>query len=196
MKEKARIIINNYKLGFFGCKNEHNINDIFINDFKKTQFFDGSKIICQNCNKLNDNILNNICLCLKCNQTLCGSCISIHDKTHNIINFQEKYFICNLHYESYNSYCFTCKKDLCPCCNKEHEKHTIISNTKMISDISKDKEEIKIFFEKKECLKKDINDIINKFQNLINSIDNFFELYENIINFIKYIFLIYYFIYI
>ena len=153
-KEKARITINNYKLGFFGCKNGHNINDIFIKDFKNTQIVDGSKIVCQNCNKLNDNILNNIYLCLKCNQNLCSSCMSIHDKTHNIINFQEKYFICDLHYESYNSYCFTCKKDLCPCCNKEHEVHKIIYNEKMISDISKKRKKLKYFLRKRNVLRR------------------------------------------
>ena len=81
----------------------------------------------------------------------------MHDKTHYIINYQEKYFICDLHFESYNSYCPTCKKDLCFYCKSKHKEHNIIYYNKMISDISKEKKNINNFYEKKERLKNDIN---------------------------------------
>ena len=183
-KESARIIIKNYKFNFSGCKNEHIINNILIKDFKTTQVVDGGKTICQKCNKINENIScnNDIYFCLKCNQNLCESCKSIHDKTHNIINYHEKYFICDLHFESYNSYCLTCKKDLCSYCEFEHKEHMIISYEKMIPYNPKEKEDIDIFFGKKESLKNDIKDIINKLVNLIDSIDNCYDIYKDIIN--------------
>ena len=43
-KENAKIVINNYKIGFSGCKNGHIINDILINDFEATQFINEKKL--------------------------------------------------------------------------------------------------------------------------------------------------------
>ena len=54
-KENSRIIINNYKFNFNGCKNGHIINNILINDFKTTQVINERKIFCKICNKINKN---------------------------------------------------------------------------------------------------------------------------------------------
>ena len=43
---------------------------------------------------------------------LCPLCKSNHDKDHKIINYEQKYFICEEHNKEYNSYCEACKKDL------------------------------------------------------------------------------------
>ena len=176
-KENARIFIHDYKFSIHGCKNGHHINDMLINNFTKTQY---NNIICQYCNKINENNNNNIYLCLKCNHNICESCKSTHDKTHNIINYEEKTFICDLHFEPYNSYCSSCQKDLCLNCVFEHKNHEIISYVEMISNIP-NKDEREKLFEKKEHIKKDINKIINKLNNLINSIDNCFDIFKNII---------------
>ena len=177
-KENARIFIHDYKFSIHGCKNGHHINDMLINNFTKTQY---NNIICQYCNKINENNNDNIYLCLKCNHNICESCKSTHDKTHNIINYEEKSFICDLHFEPYNSYCSSCQKDLCLNCVFEHKNHEIISYVEMISNISIKNEREK-FFEKKEHIKKDINKIINKLINMINSIDNCFNICEQAIN--------------
>ena len=177
-KENARIFIHDYKFSIHGCKNGHHINDMLINNFTKTQY---NNIICQYCNKINENNTDNIYLCLKCNQNLCESCKSTHDKTHNIINYEEKSFICDIHFEPYNSYCSSCQKDLCLNCVFEHKNHEIISYVEMISNISLKNEREK-FHEKKEHIKKDIDNIINKLINMINSIDNCFNICEQAIN--------------
>ena len=177
-KENARIFIHDYKFSIHGCKNGHHINDMLINNFTKTQY---NNIICQYCNKINENNNDNIYLCLKCNHNICESCKSTHDKTHNIINYEEKSFICDLHLEPYNSYCSSCQKDLCLNCVFEHKNHEIISYVEMISNISIKNEREKLF-EKKEHIKKDINKIINKLINMINSIDNCFNICEQAIN--------------
>ena len=183
-KENSRIIINNYKFNFNGCKNGHIINNILINDFKTTQVINERKIFCKICNKINKNnsYNNDIYLCLKCNQNLCESCKSMHDKTHNIINYQEKSFFCDIHCEPFNSYCFTCNEDLCSYCEFLHNEHNISSYEDIILLSPKENENIDIFKEKKECIKNDIRDIINKLVNLIVSIDNCFDIYQNIIN--------------
>ena len=51
-----------------------------------------------------------------------------------------------------------------------------------MSNFFKNNEEINKFYKKKENLKNDIKDLINKFQDLIISIDKYFDIYENIIN--------------
>jgi len=177
-KENARIFIHDYKFSIHGYKNGHHINDMLINNFTKTQY---NNIICQYYNKINENNNGNIYLCLKCNQSICESCKSTHDKTHNIINYEEKSFICDLHFEPYNSYCSSCQKDLCLNCVFEHKNHEIISYVEMISNISIKNEREK-FHEKKEHIKKDIDNIINKLINMINSIDNCFNICEQAIN--------------
>ena len=145
-KENARIFIHDYKFSIHGCKNGHHINDMLINNFTKTQY---NNIICQYCNKINENNNNNIYLCLKCNHNICESCKSTHDKTHNIINYEEKSFICDLHFEPYNSYCSSCQKDLCLNCAFEHKNHKIISYVEMLSNISSNKNEREKLLEKK-----------------------------------------------
>ena len=59
-KERARIIINDYKFSFSGCKNGHIINNILINDFKTTQVVDERKTKCEKCNKINENTIKGV----------------------------------------------------------------------------------------------------------------------------------------
>ena len=44
---------------------------------------------------------------------LCPLCQLNHDKKHDLIDYEQKYFICPLHNENYNSYCENCKLDIC-----------------------------------------------------------------------------------
>ena len=87
-KEVALIIFKNYKLSI-GCKNNHNIKDIFLKDFEKSQEIDESKIICNNCEQKNkSNSFNKeFFMCLKCKKNLCPLCKSSHDRTHYIIKY-------------------------------------------------------------------------------------------------------------
>ena len=105
-KESARILINDYKIEIFECKNGHKINNISINDFEKKQKIDDSKIMCNDCNKTNksNSYENAFFICYNCKQNLCPICKSKHNKTHNIINYEDKYFICDKHYEIYSLY--------------------------------------------------------------------------------------------
>ena len=98
---------------------------------------DEKKIICQNCNNSNKNesYQNTFFRCLSCKINLCPLCRSSHDKTHSIIDYEQKNYICDLHYEGYSSYCKDCKKDICLICEKNHDKHKIISYGKMLPNI-------------------------------------------------------------
>ena len=180
----CRILIANYKITFYECKNGHKKSDIELNDFEQTQNYDESKIkceFCKNCNKTNS--YNNIFyICYDCNKNLCPLCKSSHDKTHKIVEYDNKFFICDLHNESYNSYCSDCKKDICLSCEMEHSEHKIISFGGILPNLKKIKEESNDLYNKIEKFKEDIRDIINKLNKLIEVSDIYFRIYQDIIN--------------
>ena len=124
-------------------KNGHVVDDILFKDFEKTQTIDESLIICTKCKKNKSSTYNKeMYICNECNMNLCPLCRSNHDKNHKIIDYEQKYYICNVHNKEYNSYCETCNKDICLLCKKEHKDHDIISYDDIVpEDINK--EEVK-----------------------------------------------------
>ena len=105
-KEPCMFYIIDHKIYLYGCKNGHIINNIKLNEFNNTQNIDISKIKCDKCENNKSNIFNNeFYICYKCNMNLCPLCKSIHDKTHSIINYNDKNYICNKHCEKYIKYC-------------------------------------------------------------------------------------------
>ena len=182
-KESARILIDNYKIGIYSCINGHKIDNILISDFEQTQNYDEAKIKCQSCQKVNKSTSynNTFYICFDCKKKLCQLCKSLDDKSHNIIDYDDKFFTCDSHYEPFNSYCTDCKRDTCTTCEMEHAGHKIITYGSILPNIKKIKEEKEEFFNKKEALKKDIKEIINKLNNLIYIIDDYFGIYEDII---------------
>ena len=127
-KENARFEIKDFRIKIFKCKNGHVVDDIILKDFENTQMIDESLIICDKCKVKNkSNTYNNeMYRCNKCNLDLCPLCKSTHDKSHKIIDYGEKDFICNEHNKEYNSYCEICNKDMCTLCKQKHKKHKII----------------------------------------------------------------------
>jgi hypothetical protein len=123
-KENIRINISNYKIKLFECKNGHNIDNILLNEFYNTQYIDESKIICNKCNENNKlKSYNNIFYkCNKCKINLCPLCKLNHDNKHNIINYELKDYICDIHNKEYISYCKECKKNKCIICLEEEGK--------------------------------------------------------------------------
>ena len=52
-KESSRILIDNYNLGLYDCKNGHKTDNISISNFEQTQNYNESKIECEICYKVN-----------------------------------------------------------------------------------------------------------------------------------------------
>ena len=183
-QESARILIDDYKIEIYDCKNGHKIDNIKINDFEKAQKIDEAKIICQNCNKVNKSTSynNTFFTCYDCQKNLCRLCESIHDKSHNIIDYEDKFFTCNLHYESYYAFCMDCKKDICLTCDSDHKGHNTICYGSILPNQKKIKEDLYIFADKKNSLKNQINNIIYQLNQLSNENDQYYKLCEDIIN--------------
>ena len=110
-KENIYININDYKINLFDCKNKHNIRNISLKNYEKTQNIDISKIICDKCQiKNKSNTYNNeFYICLNCNINICPLCKLNYENEHEIINYDLKNYICNKHKENYTKYCNECK---------------------------------------------------------------------------------------
>ena len=183
-KESTRIRINNYKFNFFECKNGHSKRNILFKEYPTTQEIDQSKIKCDIC-KINNkgNSYNNIFyICFHCKVNLCPLCKSNHDKSHNIINYDDKYFICDIHNELYNSYCSICKKNICLLCEKEHFNHNIINYSMILPDKEAKLNEIRIFKMYIDIFKKEIESIINQLRLLAKMVNEFYYINNIIIN--------------
>ena len=183
-KENAFISIENYKITIFGCKNGHKTDNLQINEFGETQYIDQLKIKCDECQDLkSETNENKFFACHTCSQNLCQKCKDIHDKSHNIIDYEYKQFYCNHHFNLYKFYCSDCKKDLCISCKFEHEKHNIITYDNIIPDIDKIRNnQLKDIKDKIYGLKTIINGMINQLNNLNKNLDIYFEIYDNIIS--------------
>ena len=95
----TKINIKDYRITLFGCQKDHIIDNISLSDFNKLQLIDESKIICDICKNINKaNIYNNIFyICNKCNKYICPLCNTKHEKKHNRIEYELKYFKCKIH---------------------------------------------------------------------------------------------------
>ena len=183
-KENSLIDIDNFKIDLSGCKNNHHINNIFLNEFNKTQTIDLNTIICTFCNQNNKgNTHNNeFFYCNNCNKNICPLCKSIHDKNHNIINYDDKNYICRKHNDSFIKYCNTCKENICIICEDEHQGHNISDFRKIL--INKDvlTKTIDNLKNKIEDFKYKINIIKEIFDRIIENLDTYYKINEYAIN--------------
>ena len=103
-KENIKINIQDYKINLFECKNGHNINNILLDEFQNTQYIDESEIKCNKCKDNNKfkSYGNIFYRCNICKINLCPLCKSKHE--HNIINYELKNYICEIHNEKYVAY--------------------------------------------------------------------------------------------
>ena len=182
-KEICKYEIKDYKIKLYDCKNGHIIKDIKLNEFVNKQNIDISEIKCDNCKEKNkSNTKNNeIYICNKCNKNLCPLCKSIHDKSHIIINYENKNYICKEHNETFVKYCKNCKKDLCLSCINGHKNHKIISYGDELIDMKNLRNNMKRLEEDINKFKMNIEEIINKYKKIIENLDIYYNINNNII---------------
>ena len=186
-KEHARYELKDYRIKIFNCKNGHVVNDILLKDFENTQMIDESLIICDKCKTNNKSNTYNkeMYKCNECNMNLCPLCKSSHDKKHKIINYDQKYFICNIHNKEYNSYCETCNKDICILCKKDHKEHEFKLYDDIIQEDTLKEEQIKVmFYSFSKGLKTKMSMIIDRINNVMKNIELYYNLIErNMLNY-------------
>ena len=144
-----------------------------------------TKIICNKCKEKNkSNIYNNeIYRCINCKMNLCPLCKLNHDKTHDIINYDIKDYICEIHKETFIKYCNECKMNLCLSCNNMHKTHNnVIHYEDIIPDIDKIKEDKKKIRNLIDNLNNDIKNIIKELNKVNENMEIYYKIYEDIIN--------------
>ena len=101
-KENIKMDIKDYKIRLYECKSGHNIENILLDEFEETQNIDRYQIICDICHNNNKSISYNHTFfrCNSCNKDICPLCKSNHDKVHKIINYDDKFYICDKHNEN------------------------------------------------------------------------------------------------
>ena len=183
-KELCKFDIIEHKILLYECKNEHIMENIKLDEFNNTQNIDISQIKCNNCKNKSksDTYKNEFFICCDCNMNLCPLCKSIHDKSHSIINYDNKNYICNKHNETFIKYCKDCNIDLCFSCINGHKNHKVLSYEDKLIDIKelrKKMNNLKIVINK---FKTNLEEIINKFKKLEDNLDIYYNINNNIIN--------------
>ena len=127
-------------------------------------------LICEDCKKVNKYTTyeHQFFRCLTCKKNICPLCKSKHNKNHDIIDYEQKYYICPNHNEIFSSYCKKCKVNLCIECESNH----------------KDKENIILYRDllpKKDLIKSQLNELRIKIDKYKEAIDKFKQDLDNII---------------
>ena len=180
--EIALITFQNYKIKT-SCKNGHEKNNIFLDEFEKTQKIDESKINCDICKDLNKSMTfkKEFYFCGTCKKNICPLCKAKHSKTHNnIVKYEQKNFICFEHEDNFGLYCKDCKLNLCSACENEHSEHETVTFGKLFpnkKDLEKKMKELK---DNIDTLKAHIKNIIE----ILNKVNENMERYYEIINYL------------
>ena len=161
-KENIKMDIKDYKINLSECINRHNIENILLNEFGKSQEIDLREIKCDICNNNNKSISynNTFNKCFTCNKNICPLCQINHDKEHKIINYDNKYYICSKHNDNYISYCEECKINICTLCDV-HKNHKKINFIDILPNKQDLKQKIKELKETIDLFNNNINILIN-----------------------------------
>ena len=187
-QELSLINVDNYTITIFDCKNSHKVDSIHFKQYEDYQKIDESKIVCDNCKDTNkyESYQHTFYKCLFCKQNLCPLCKSQHNKEHEIINFDEKNYICEEHNEKFNSYCNNCKKNLCLICESEHQDlENIIEFKNIIKKYDAFNSQIEVLKQEIKNLKKKTLEIINMVNTINENLDIYYNINLNLINIYK-----------
>ena len=181
-KLPCRIEIEKYKIKLFECANGHEINNIKFAEFENTQKINEYLIICETC-KLNNKgscPKDEFYFCLSCQQNLCLLCKSNHNPKHNIIQYDQKNYICQKHNEYLIKYCTNCKMNFCFACEEEHRDHLSIFLGDLVPNMEMKQN---ILNEMKTCIdeiNKVIKEAIEKLNGFSEAINKYYEINKSI----------------
>ena len=178
-KECASISINDdYKISISNCKNGHKTENLLISEFEKTQDINISKIICDKCkNKNMGEVFNQeFYRCINCKINLCPLCKKEHNLNHNMILYQNKFYICEEHGEPFISFCNDCNKNLCFTCEENHINHQTIDFKKLRKNKNDLEKELNTFEAYLDKIKKIAEDNNNNYKEKLNKVIQNYEI--------------------
>ena len=178
----TKIKIDNYNINLYDCKNNHNNNNIIFKEFENTQKIDLSKIICDFCKEKNKSNEDEFFNCFLCHKNICSICKKSHDKTHKIVDYEKRNYICDKHYDTFVKYCNQCKQNICMECEIDHKNHNCTYLGDLIPNKGNLLKEIEKFRKKIDEFNKNIKDIINILNNVTENIELYYNLCNDIFN--------------
>ena len=170
-KKSCIIDFNDYKIITRCIENKSHKKEMVLNDFISSQKRNEKKS-CNSCRSnrehLNDNKFYS---CLKCKMNLCSQCKSSHNnEEHIVIDYNLVNYKCEIHDESFVSYCEDCEKNLCTLCEDKHNiNHKIIGYDELIPDYNV-REKLIEFRRKKNKFISELKSIIDIINYVINNI--------------------------
>ena len=175
--ESLKFELEDYKIKCSGCRNGHTIS-MLLNKYEEYQKIDISTILCDNCGANKYKTYNNeMYVCNSCKMNQCPLCKNMHNRYHNLLDYDLKNYICPKHNEAYISYCKTCQINICFSCQKGHNMHDII----LIGDIIPDRDELCIklieFRDTIDEFSDNLNKIIDRLMNVKDNIEILYQIY-------------------
>ena len=168
----------------FDCGKHNNKVDI-IKYIKDSGISKDDKEQCFKCKltykKIKEDEENKILYKCYCGKNICKKCKKFHldeneenNKQHNMIDFKYKDYkcCCSNRNKKYNSFCLTCKKNLCQICDENHNNHEK-KNFGELSNLTEEKKTM--LFQQIGIQKK----LIDKFKEII---DDWFKRVKTIID--------------
>ena len=185
-KENCLININSYKVCLSNCPYGHNANNLSINEFINSQYFDESLILCDECKNKKAMVFKNEFYFCSCGLALCPSCqINHRKKKHIVYNYEKKNYWCVEHNDNFISYCQDCKYNLCIKCELRHnENHKLIAFKDILPNknfLNKVKSIQNKFREYIDRLQEEINKIVKTLYSFLDSLNNYYQINEEIV---------------
>ena len=185
-KENCLININSYKVSLSNCPYWHNANNLSINEFINSQYFDESLILCDECKNKKAMVFKNEFYFCSCGLALCPSCqINHRKKKHIVYNYEKKNYWCVEHNDNFISYCQDCKYNLCIKCELRHnENHKLIAFKDILPNknfLNKVKSIQNKFREYIDRLQEEINKIVKTLYSFLDSLNNYYQINEEIV---------------
>ena len=185
-KENCLININSYKVSLSNCPYGHNANNLSINEFINSQYFDESLILCDECKNKKAMVFKNEFYFCSCGLALCPSCqINHRKKKHIVYNYEKKNYWCVEHNDNFISYCQDCKYNLCIKCELRHnENHKLIAFKDILPNknlLNKVKSMQNKFREYIDRLQEEINKIVKTLYSFLDSLNNYYQINEEIV---------------
>ena len=176
---------DNFTFKLTGCKNNHEIIGLRINDFEKTQNIDLAKIKCSKCdNNIANTYGKQMFICNICQVRLCPLCRQSHDKTHKLVEYNSKNYYCELDSEPYTAYCVNCQKNICTMCEKDHNgpNHQKKYYGTMLPDKAELLNKLKDYKSNIDLFNRDISQVISKLNFVREKVNTVYKIENEIVN--------------
>ena len=111
---------------------------------------------------------------------ICPLCKIKNNKEHYIIKYEEANFKCDKHKEHYYSYCIDCKQNLCILFENAHKGHKIVYYGQIIPNKNEIKTKLEKLKQAIDIFEKNIKDIINILNKVVQSIKLYYKIKNNI----------------